>query len=750
MSSMTINQNVLSLRTHGQLAQTSSRLEKSIEKLSSGLRINRAADDAAGLAISEKLRRQVRGLSRAILNAQDGVSMIQSAEGALGESQSNLQRMRELAIQASNDTLTSNDRLEIQKEVNQLREDLDRIAYNTDFNTKKLLDGSQTAIISSNSQFVKGLVNSEVVAGDFDVSLALQTAGTSHMVRSQILRNKDTNELASGGETLQSIAQFYDNNGEFVLSSPKTLTINSNGRMTEIKVDGGFTLGYLTNLIDNAMKGGSQLDQANASTVYKSPTDTNDGAYIQIASGIIGTDGKLNFSGDQGLMTSLGLSTVRQASNNIIRGISFDQAGNQNTVQTNDGRLSGLLSGIDVAFESQVAQVAGYKGIETGISIAAGAPITFSITVSGVDGINIATASITLGAGQWTLNGIQRSVQKQIEDQSDNGGTAAWLSGLKAEIVEGELRLSNPPATSDVTSNITISSATANNELGIVDQTKSTSITGSKDKDAVFDGITRYDKDVAAGIVTVNIGDGNSDSTGVITLMTTTSVGTLADMVKIDSITTMIQNAAITNDVSIRADRIGDSLAITNTQVGTAGTVDSIVSITWASAVAGAYANLQDKLGIDTGVTTKAEGTGDSAFRLHIVSNSPQFHIGADQGQTMNVVMGNMDATSLGVNKLDLTSIEGASAAIGKINDALDKISAERSKLGSYQNRLEYAINNLRNMYSNMTSAESRIRDADIAQEMIEFTRDQIVNQSGTAMLAQANLVPQGVLTLLR
>ena len=109
--SLRINQNILSIKAHGTLSATSGRLEKSIEKLSSGMRINRAADDAAGLAISEKLRRQVRGLSRSILNAQDGISMLQSAEGALSESHSILQRMRELALQSGNDTLTSNDRL---------------------------------------------------------------------------------------------------------------------------------------------------------------------------------------------------------------------------------------------------------------------------------------------------------------------------------------------------------------------------------------------------------------------------------------------------------------------------------------------------------------------------------------------------------------------------------------------------------------------------------------------------------------
>jgi len=183
--SLRINQNVLSVATYSSVAQTSSRLEKSIQKLSSGLRINSAADDAAGLAISEKMRRQIRGLSRAVLNAQDGISMIQTAEGALSESHSILQRMRELAIQSSNDTLTSNDRVEIQKEVNQLKADLNRISKNTEFNTKKLLDGSQTALIGASSGAVKGLVSGSVngSGGDYEVDLELLRGGISEMQR---------------------------------------------------------------------------------------------------------------------------------------------------------------------------------------------------------------------------------------------------------------------------------------------------------------------------------------------------------------------------------------------------------------------------------------------------------------------------------------------------------------------------------------------------------------------------------------
>ncbi|MFV9510524.1 flagellin [Tepidibacillus sp. LV47] len=143
---MRINHNIAALNTYRQLSNNNVNTQKSLEKLSSGLRINRAGDDAAGLAISEKMRAQIRGLEMASKNAQDGISLIQTAEGALNEVHSILQRMRELAVQAANDTNTNKDRFELQKEANQLAEEITRIGNNTEFNTMKLLDGNLTSI----------------------------------------------------------------------------------------------------------------------------------------------------------------------------------------------------------------------------------------------------------------------------------------------------------------------------------------------------------------------------------------------------------------------------------------------------------------------------------------------------------------------------------------------------------------------------------------------------------------------------
>ncbi|PKL42070.1 MAG: hypothetical protein CVV42_21020, partial [Candidatus Riflebacteria bacterium HGW-Riflebacteria-2] len=403
---MRINQNVLAVSTYGSVAKTASRLEKSIQKLSSGMRINGAADDAAGLAISEKMRRQIRGLSRAVLNAQDGISMLQTAEGALGESHSILQRMRELAIQSSNDTMTSNDRLEIQKEVTQLKQDLDRISRNTEFNTKKLLDGSQSALVSASSNSVKGLVNGSVGGGgDYNVELELLRAGISEMQRSQILTVKDASgKLAEGGTQLQSIAQFYDANGVFVLDTPQILNINGNGRTIGITIDGQMSLDNLAGELQNAIvsKSGLEIQNSRVATINTVQTEIAGlGGYIEIISGYVGGNGEVSFSGDQKVLDALGLSISREAVNNRIEMTTRDGFGNVKAVKTESDLATGLLNGVDVKFTSQAAQIAGTSGLEAGLKISPKENLTVGI---GADAV-----IVTINEGFWTMEGLARS-----------------------------------------------------------------------------------------------------------------------------------------------------------------------------------------------------------------------------------------------------------------------------------------------------------------------------------------------------
>jgi flagellin len=189
---MRINHNISALNAWRSIGQTNMAMSKTLERLSSGLRINRAGDDAAGLAISEKMRGQIKGLNMAIKNSQDAISLIQTAEGALTEVHSILQRMRELSVQAASDTNTDVDRNQIQAELDQLREEIDRIARTTEFNTKKLLDGKLESFRSE--------VDAKVVTGgNIDLSISgtgnTTTAEGTYIVEVGQLSGAETSEL---------------------------------------------------------------------------------------------------------------------------------------------------------------------------------------------------------------------------------------------------------------------------------------------------------------------------------------------------------------------------------------------------------------------------------------------------------------------------------------------------------------------------------------------------------------------------
>ena len=753
--SLRINQNVLSINTYKSVAKTSNRLEKSIQKLSSGLRINTAADDAAGLAISEKMRRQIRGLSRAVLNAQDGISMVQTAEGALNETHSILQRMRELASQSANDTLTSNDRLEIQKEVIQLRDEINRISRSTEFNTKKLLDGSQTALISSNSNAVKGMVTGEVGgnSSDYEVDIELLQGGVAEMQRSQIFTvNDGSGKLASGTTQLQSVSQFYDANGVFILDTPQVLTINGNGESAAVNLDGQMTLDNLSAELQNALVSQKGLDIGNskAATVNTVSTQVAGlGGYIEITSGSVGDDGRVSFSSDQKVIDALGMSIQREAVDSRVEITMTDAFGNVKRVRTEGSRASGLLDGIDVQFASQSAQIAGTKGLEAGILL----------SVSQEFDVDIGSESYTIsvGSGFWTMEGISRSLNYSIQSAADTGGATnlALFAGLSASIVEGEVRLSYDRSATvavSINTSIVIGNATNADTIGFLNGTYNGFTDATKNADKIEWGFSAYVGTGVAGVVggdaiTLDIGDGVNVET--ITIATSAyGAETAADMVRFVDLQATVNDVLDSNDVAVRLDQIGGAMAFTSLRVGTEHIDNAAANTSMVTLNTGAGQEVYTKslLGLSEGT---AKGSGDKNFVLRVVNSNPQFQIGADQGQNMNISIGNMSATALGVDKIDLTTVRGANEAMGVLNKAIDKVSSERSKLGSFQNRLQYSINNLRNTHSNLTAAESRIRDADIAMEMIKFTRNQIMQQSGTAMLAQANMVPQGVLQLL-
>ena len=473
--SMRINQNVLSQSTYSSLSQAGNRLESSISKLSSGLRINSAADDAAGLAISEKMRRQIRGLERAELNAQDGISMVQTAEGALGETQSIIQRMRELALQSANDTLTSNDRLEIQNEVEELKTQIDSIAQSTQFNTKKLLNGNQSALVSSSSDSVAGIVTGDVSGnGDYNFTLETVSGGVSQMQASQILTNKNTGALAKGSDKLTDVSGFYNASGTFALESAQALTITGNGKSTSFTLDGQMTLNDVAATLQNALSSQSGLGISNSKVSV-----TSEGT-LSITSGAIGENGEFNIAGSQDVLDGLGFSVTRKAVNSMVKVSMTDAFGNNKSVTTSSDRAGALLDGVEVQFKSQAAQIAGQGGIVDGLKF--DSKETLSLKV----GELTATLDITIAAGNWSMDGIARSINSQIQANSSFKD-----KGLSASVVDGEIRLNYSP-TGENADNTTINITAESNTLGIRTGEYNGFVTGAKDSLKAIQGISIY------------------------------------------------------------------------------------------------------------------------------------------------------------------------------------------------------------------------------------------------------------------
>ncbi|MFC5588755.1 flagellin [Sporosarcina soli] len=243
---MRINHNIAALNTHRQLGINNTGASKNLEKLSSGLKINRAGDDAAGLAISEKMRGQIRGLDMAQKNSQDGISLIQTAEGALNETHSILQRMRELAVQSSNDTNTGVDRGEIQKEIDQLTAEIDRIGNTTEFNTQKLLNGDRvglsaakkgTASIQNNSRgdvdfkaATMSLVEALTAGGTITITRINDATGVDQFIVSDAANsgiNLDDLGTAATGITVGGVDLSIANLLDIGVGESVTITINA-------------------------------------------------------------------------------------------------------------------------------------------------------------------------------------------------------------------------------------------------------------------------------------------------------------------------------------------------------------------------------------------------------------------------------------------------------------------------------------------------------------------------------------------
>ena len=544
---MRIQHNITALNAHRNLTNNNSSVSKNLEKLSSGYRINRAGDDAAGLAISEKMRAQITGLETAQKNAEDGVSLVQTAEGALTEVHSMLNRMVELATQSANGTYSDSNRAEMQKEIDALRKEIDRISNTSNFNGTKLFQGGS--------------------ATDADAVTVTPPAA-------------DTIAFTDGG-------------------------------------------------------GGN-----NATAVFD------------------------------------------------VAGVAFDK----------DGDVTVSLGGKSYA----VSVTADMTDAEFATALA--------------DAINADKIDDAAGAGEFTaavandteitLTSANQTAVADADLKTALGGTFE----IKAKAAEGTESTQNTRAAGDT------EAAYKKDDVFTYDFSKIT--TAPQDTETVEilgKTFTFKNTTAAAGDVEIDAG-GDLDQT----------LANLADAINADADISKNFKAAFA-DGKLTLTAIADGAAGADVPADLAGT--------WAAGNVAVEVPAGDDGGEDAG--------GETTIKLHVGESS-------DDNNTIEVKIKAMSSKSLGIDALNIGTAEGAKAAIDVINTAIDSISSIRSDLGALQNRLEHTINNLGVQTENITAAESRIRDVDMAKEMMAYTKNNILVQASQAMLAQANQVPQGVLQLLQ
>ena len=580
---MRIQHNIMAMSAYRNYTNNVSAMKKNLEKLSSGYKINRAGDDAAGLAISEKMRAQITGLETAQKNAKDGISLVQTAEGALTEVHDMLNRMVELATQSANGTYdNTTDRAQMQKEMNQLRSEIDRIADSSNFNGIKLLNGDMDGADKITESPVEAVTVTGVADGDQDA-----VAGTVGVYEI------DLNDLVvfNGGTAGQTIG-------------------------AEIKI-GGTAIATITGGATGATVGGASAVVVTANSVIS------------------------------------------------IKGISYN-------VTMNGGKIT--LTGVSVP------------------GTAASYPTTAELDV---------TLDLTTGETPGTANnGYDLSVHVKTPPQVDGQPKLAQGSFTlnKADIADGaKLTIGNNTYVFAVGKD---STAKAGDGETLIDLTDMEADNGNLLRAAAHK-LTQQDN-AMFHITTNNVTD------------------------KPTSVTIHLTEKEGAVDYKTDWDLKGGT-----------GNSDG----KWNEGVDGGK--------YDRGVVTKQAAPtttpGDKTKGLTL-----QIGDTADSWNQLKVNIGDMHCSSLGIETISIADQDSAAKAVDAIKAAINKVSDVRGTLGATQNRLEHTINNLSVMTENIQDAESTIRDTDVAEEMMAYTKNNILIQSAQAMLAQANQVPQGVLQLLQ
>jgi len=751
---MRINTNVAAINIHRQIGVIQNAASKSMEKLSSGFRINRAGDDAAGLAISEKMRGQIRGLLMASRNAQDAISLIQTAEGALSETHAILQRMRELAVQAANDTNTDSDRFEIQEEIKQLKAEINRIANTTEFNTKKLLDGSASGVSEEIGGAARINNNSGITVNPDDLKAMLDSIAN------------DRSWAFDGAYMVVKVNQ-TKNNGLAIYNANDFRLVGPNGKMYEFVEIGKNTEREANNLKADTIiaDGGREFICRDADTAIQAMLGTS--AVFTLGAAVNHTV----------ISSVLGSSTLASGSSVTIR--------SNSTVYLSSAGVSGNSGSGGIRYtvngELQLLCTAGITVLKT-IEVGRSVTLDNGTVIRNDGGGTFTVTSGSLDLGSAGLSG-NNTAAFTLASQSILGSSSVIANPSSTVLVEAaNYRISADGA---FNVNVTIGNSTSLGSSNIASMKSGTVLARGSDitigtnsfitlnvngkeleisyeKKAGEEGIMKVGGQILAAGKSVTLADGTVlthssalDSSSVSNGKIAVTSGSITLAKDVNSNNASSWN--ITKDSTVAAgSRVTKG---TDLMAGTVFT-DSKTFFPGSVTLAHGGSGIQFSANAGNSLAAKFFETkvGESltyVFSQHkaasnSIDNSIMIQVGANSGQTLFISMGDMRAIALGVNEIDVSTRWGASAAIETINNGIQKVSRQRSYLGAMQNRLEHTIRNLETTAENLQAAESRIRDVDMAREIMEYTKNTILLQAAQAMLAQANQAPQSILQLLR
>ena len=720
--SMVVNTNVSSLTAQRSLAASARMLDTAMERLSTGSKINSASDDAAGLAIVQRMTAQIQGLQMAVKNANDGISMTQSIEGALVEVSDMLQRLRELSIQAANATSTDVDRAYIQEEVNLLIAEISRISANTRYNGQLVLDGT-----FSNVQLQVGTEGGETINFSVDSTAANQLGSFN------ITGDRIEAQLGNGAGSFASIVDSADDiiiNGA---SLSKTIDVVAN---------------------DSAQAVASKINAVSGDTKVTAEAKTF--AYLYS-----------NFATDETYSVKINNVTTGQFA--IASGNVKDAVDKINAISGSTGITAQATDDNKVRLESNVGANILVENESTGTnlrvqSVGHDGSSTFPQKAWHM-GIATTAGATTDGAADGTYTLLQRSTNQTytftVDATIDGDETIARLeadingiAGVSGFKVTANSSLANSPL------------VTATEDFGDFDIFSGTDITAAGTLQTFAGQATKATLDLDDA--TWDTGDAGASASYILRNSSTgkdytftvtqaaaggpTSAEVLTGLNAISDVGTFKESAAAVagGDAVIYGPAdFGNWTILESDATATDTTIDVAGDLNLLD-VALAAGNSSNDSATVTGTISLSSSKSFSVTQSNEasgVATDPAVATGSTANDNYFITRA---ATLSSVSNIDLRSTSKAGLAIATIDGAIEKISSMRADLGAIENRLEHTVSNLMNVAENTAASRSRIEDADFSVESANLAKSQVLQQAGTAMLAQANARSQLVLQLLQ